>query len=157
MIKGTLNHEEIWEQIFLFGKMAQLAKSDDYIPASTGNGIIQDFLLLMGACKIHGKMRSRLEKVFNNYSKPHSSRWTALCFNCEGKYPCSEMYDYGLSKPYCTNCHEAYAYCAYCGYNMNRRHAHKLDNRMVGGRFLCDGCNTMGVKRTMKKTEKDGT
>lgn len=156
MIKGTLDHKEIWEQIFLFGKMAQLAKSNDYIPKSTKNGLNEDFVLLMGACKIHGKIRRRLTKRFKKYSKANKKKWTARCFACEVQGLCKDFYDHGLSRPYCSMCHKNYTSCIYCGYNLPRGSGYLFDNKLEDGRYLCNGCSTSGVKKKIKNAEKTG-
>jgi len=153
MIKGMLDHEEIWQQIFLFGKLAQLAKSNDYIPNSVGSDVALDFLLLMNACKIHGKMRRKLKALF--IKNKADKNWTARCFHCEDKLQADEFHDYGLSRPYCARCHLSYTPCVACGYNQCRGDGHEIDDKM-GTRYLCYSCESSRTKKKIKNDEKNG-
>jgi hypothetical protein len=157
MIMGTLDYQDIWEQIYLFGKMAQLAKSDNYIPVSTGS-IMGDFFVLMGACGIHGKMRHRLEARFTTSIQSPLGLWTARCFKCEEKKRIDLMFDFGLSRPICGECCSYNQWCAWCGYGMASETGYSFDFKCsTGERYLCRGCHKMGARKEIKIAEKDGT
>ena len=154
MIKASLNHKEIWRQVYLFGKMAQLAKSNNKIPKAVGN-VSKDFLILMDACGIHGKARRELS---SRLSTMMSKRWTARCFNCNEKWNIHNFYDYGLSRPVCKNCHERYIFCANCGRSCYRKYEfYLIDNRAIGGRHLCMPCSRGGTRNQLKVSEKYGS
>lgn len=158
MIQGSLDYREIWEQVYLFGKMAQLSKSNDDIPKSTGN-IAADLLILMGACGIHGKMRRRLNMRRIKQSSLDISKWTARCYNCERIESIENISDYGLSRPMCATCVARYIFCSWCGYNSYREgnFQREIDKKIPGGRYICGSCEEVGAPRILKSGEKDGS
>ncbi len=146
MIRGSLNADEIWRQIYLFGKLAQLAKSNKLIPKSTGN-ISADFIVLFNAAGIRGKMRKRLIASVNQ----GKNNWTARCFSCEGIYPIEYVNDFGLSRPICDDCHGLRDRCILCGYIGYRTNDfgdssfHYVDDKGPDGRSLCYQCSGMSM------------
>jgi len=158
MIRGSLDYKEIWEQVYLFGKMAQCAKGDAEIPKSTGD-VYKDFYLLMGACGIHGKMRRRLVVCLAKMKAFPVTEWTARCFNCEVVKYIKDFYDYGLSRPICRHCHDKYDRCAWCGFTAYRSDYNLfiVDKKIPGGRGICGMCVDIGIKTTIKTIEADGT
>ena len=154
MIRGSLNYKEVWEQVYLFGKIAQLAKSNRKIPKPTGELKI-DFILLMSACGIHGKMRRKLNRRLSGADM----LWTARCFSCQTQNYIKHFYDYGLSRPICIGCHAMYEYCAWCGYISKRsgNRLNRIDEKIPNGRGICNSCYDLGAKSSIKRAEEDGT
>lgn len=144
MIRGSLSPDELWPQIFLFGKMAKLAKSKDPLPASVGN-LVLDITALFDACEIHGKIRRTLTDMFSQ-NVSHKG-FNIRCYRCEAYDHHGRYTDYGLSRGVCGGCMR-YAFCAWCNIEISRRskidHL-KLDDKLAGGRYLCEGCFRGGV------------
>lgn len=141
MVRGSLSPDELWPQIFLFGKMAKLAKSSEQLPNPSGN-IVVDFTTLLDACDIHGKMRRSLMDAFSKNSSVKT--FNIRCYRCERYDHFGNYSDFGLSRGVCNHC-IAYTTCAYCGNESEKSSSQKLDDRLSGGRYLCASCLRVGV------------
>ncbi len=156
MIKASIDADEIWSQIFLFGKMAALAKSNEPIPHTTGK-IPVDFGLLLDACEIHGKMRRYLtDKFRENFG--HKG-FKCICYNSNclhyGRH--EEFVDYGLSRMLCKACHNGQAWCANCGAATIKNKKLFIDEKIDGGRYICNACLLYHVKPDdLLSAEKNG-
>jgi hypothetical protein len=157
MIRGTLAPDQLWPQIFLFGKMARLAKSEETLPQTSGN-IFVDFGILLDACDIHGKMRRRLTEMFTTNASIKG--FNLRCYRCEIYDHFDRFADYGLSRPVCHSCGTRdFIYCASCGVEEIRERCHdsKLDDTIDGGRYLCRSCyGSVNLDRLLEKEKSDG-
>ena len=156
MIRGTLSPDDLWPQIFLFGKMAKLAKSEDKLPQTSGN-LFVDFGILLDACAVHGKMRRSLTDMFSKNASIKG--FNVRCYRCERFSHFGQFSDYGLSRPVCQHCTSEYALCALCGQEdvRSRLQASKLDDCLDGGRFLCRGCySTQNIVQLLDKEKAQG-
>lgn len=139
MIKASIDADEIWDQIFLFGKMVALAKSNEAIPQPVGR-ISLDFGTLLDAADIHGRIRRRLTQAFrNNYNQ---KQFNCICynFNCLRYGRHEEFVDYGLSRMVCKSCNKTMTWCAICGAETLRKKTYLIDDKIDGGRYMCAGC-----------------
>lgn len=154
MIKASIEVDDVWPQIFLFGKMAALAKDTCAIPMPTGK-IPVDFGILLDICGIHGRMRRRLTDQFReNFG--HKG-FKCICYNpnCTHYARHEEFTDYGLSRLLCRNCSSS-AWCANCGQQMLRHKKNLIDDKIEGGRYLCSGCQSFMKIDTLLAAEEDG-
>jgi hypothetical protein len=141
VIKASLSPEKLWPQIFLFTRMAALAKSDVVLPKATGK-VTVDVQTLMDACDIHGKVRRSLLDAFReSMDTPHFS---IRCYGCDAYAHQGNYIDIGLSRGLCFNCaHDDY-FCVHCKSHRPRWEDglknRKLDNMIEKGRYLCQPC-----------------
>lgn len=135
MLKASLNPMEIWAQIFLFTRMAELAKSEDGLPSPIGR-VTVDFCLLLDACDIHGRIRRQLLTMFNR--NMCEKNFNIRCFRCEKFRHQSGFTDIGLSRGLCEYC-SIYNFCVACKNAMIKtdKDACQLDHN----RFLCSYCS----------------
>lgn len=153
MIHASFDYKEIWTQIFLFGKLAKLAKSDNEIPKSTGNAAA-DFVNLMGAAGIRGKARRRLSDMIKSREATVA---TCRCYICYNASKSPDFYHVGLSRTICIGCYNKYYWCCYCGIRQNKNDGHtmvKVSKRgNPGGRWACANCAKDSKRKTFQKTE----
>jgi hypothetical protein len=155
MIAGTLDPKEIWTQIYLFGKLARLAKSRDEIPEST-NHVASDFVNLMSAARIHGKMRRRLAGMIKDRQ---ANIVLCRCFVCYEAGDSPTYTHMGLSRTICSPCMGKLMFCDYCGNRYNHD-----DNVMTitgrkgkkRGRLKCSYCSEskIGTKTDIERIFK---
>lgn len=156
IIRGTLSPDDLWPQIFLFGKMAKLAKSEEALPQTSGN-LFVDFGVLLDACDIHGKMRRSLTDTFSKNAAIKG--FSVRCYRCERYAHFGQFSDYGLSRPVCHRCTSEYALCAMCGNEDSRYRLteSKLDDCLDGGRYLCRHCySTQNIVQLLDREKAGG-
>lgn len=139
MIAATLDANELWAQIFLFGKLARLAKNKKIaIPEPTGN-VALDFVTLMNAAGIYGRVRSYLSALI---ALRKATTLPTRCFICQNEQTSEDVVDFGLSRPVCKRCVETYSMCDFCGQKFHRNSSHisKFKDHNGLTREICDYC-----------------
>lgn len=143
MLKASLNTDEIWAQLMLFTRLARLARSKAPIPKPTGL-ITKDFTVLLNFAGMHGKYRKILVDMFGRSLKTRD--FNCFCYSCYSQCRQSECYDYGLSRAVCRSCHNR-ASCISCGRSVDKSRApnsQRVDELIVGGRWICRHCKKSG-------------
>lgn len=151
MIAATLDANELWAQIFLFGKLARLAKSKNNIPASTGN-VALDFVTLMNAAGIHGRVRRCLSALI---AERKATTLPTRCFCCNNEQTSRDVVDFGLSRPICNTCVATYNQCDFCGQKFHRDNAgiSKFKDHRGTERMVCEYC--VNKKQALLNQEKN--
>lgn len=149
MIAASLDANELWAQIFLFGKLARLAKSNKVIPTPTGV-VGLDFLTLMNAAGVHGRVRRCLSSLISE-RKAEFVPTRCSCCNHEGDS--RHAVDFGLSRPVCSKCTASFWWCDFCGTRIvngdNENGVTFDDTRGAKHRVSCRGCSSR-IKEMMK-------
>lgn len=156
MIAATLDANELWVQIFFFGKLARLAKSNKEIPVPTGN-ISIDFLLLMNAAGIHHRVRRCLGAFI---SERKSEILPTRCVQCNHEGDSRDAIDVGLSRPLCRKCFTSFWYCDFCGVRIVSGDVENgkvfEDSRGASGRVACIGCYVNSKELMKQEIDRHG-
>jgi hypothetical protein len=155
MIAATLDANELWSQIFLFGKLARLAKSNIEIPAATGV-VALDFLALMNAAGVHGRVRRSLSALI---TERKAEFVPTRCASCNHEGDSRNSVDFGFSRPICKKCNQSFWWCDFCGVRIVNGDTDNgvqfNDPRGTKGRISCRNCHVR-LKENLKSEASAG-